>query len=80
MLDCRQVLSELSNYIDDGMTLEEKCAFEEHLARCRRCWVVCDTTRKTIEIVSENMPPAMPLAVSERLHAGLRLLYASRGS
>ncbi len=35
---------------------------------------------QTIEIVSKNMLPAMPLAVSERLHAQLRLLYASRGS
>ncbi len=77
MLDCRQVLAELSNYVDDEVTLELKRAVEEHLARCRRCWVVYDTTRKTLAIVVENRPPATPLAVSERLHARLRQLFAA---
>ncbi len=76
MLDCRQVLAELSNYIDDEVTLELRHAIEEHLAHCRRCWVVFDTTRKTLIIVSDALPPATPLAVSERLHARLRQVFA----
>jgi predicted anti-sigma-YlaC factor YlaD len=77
MLDCRQVLAELSNYVDDEVTLELKHAIEEHLARCHRCWVVYDTTRRTLVIVAENRPPATPIEVSQRLHARLRQLYAS---
>ncbi len=77
MLDCRQVLAELSNYLDDEVTAELGLAIEKHLARCHRCWVVYDTTRKTLQIVAENRPPATPLAVSERLHARLRQLFAS---
>ncbi len=79
MLDCRQVLAELSNYLDDEVTLELQHAIEKHLARCRRCWVVYDTTRRTLEIVDECMPRATPLPVSQRLHARLAELYHSSG-
>lgn len=77
MLDCRQVLAELSNYLDDEVTLELARAIETHLAHCHRCWVVYDTTRRTLVIVAENRPPATPLAVSERLHARLQQLFAT---
>jgi predicted anti-sigma-YlaC factor YlaD len=77
MLDCQQALFELSNYVDDEVTLELKRAIEEHLAGCCRCWVVYDTTRRMLRIVTENRPPAAPLAVIERLHARLLHLYAA---
>ena len=79
MLDCKQVLAELSNYLDDEVTLELARAIEKHLALCRRCWVVYDTSRKTLAIVAENRPTATPLAVSERLHARLQQLFARGG-
>jgi len=77
MLDCRQVLDELSNYLDDEVTLELARAIEKHLARCHRCWVVYDTSRKTLAIVAENRAIRTPVAVSERLHARLRQLFAT---
>ncbi len=77
MLDCRQVLAELSNYMDDEVTVELARAIEKHLARCHRCWVVYNTTRHTLAIVSDARPAATPLAVSERLHARLRQLFAA---
>ncbi len=77
MLDCQQVLFELSNYVDDEVTLELKRAIEEHLASCHRCWVLYDTTRRMLTIVTENRPPATPLAVSKRLHARLQQLFAA---
>ena len=79
MLDCRQVLAELSNYLDEEVTLELQQAIEKHLARCRRCWVVYDTTRRTLEVVSECLPSATPVAVSQRLHARLGQLYRASG-
>ena len=77
MLDCRQVPAELSNYLDDEVTLDLARAIEKHLARCHRCWVVYDTTRKTLRIVSECLPAAAPVEVSQRLHARLRQVFAA---
>lgn len=75
MLDCHQVLSELSNYLDDDVSLELARAITQHLARCHRCWVVYNTTKHTLQIISDAFPPAAPVAVSERLHAKLRRFY-----
>lgn len=77
MLDCRQVLAEISNYLDDEVTHELARAIEKHLARCHRCWVAYDTTRKTLEIVSDCLPTAAPIEVSERLHARVRQLFVT---
>ncbi len=75
MLDCHQVLSELSNYLDDDVSVELARAITQHLARCHRCWVVYNTTKHTLQIISDAFPPAAPMAVSERLQAKLRRFY-----
>lgn len=77
MLNCHQVLNELSNYLDDEVSVELARAITHHLVRCHRCWVIYNTTSRTLEIVSDSVPFAVPVAVSERLHARLRQLYAS---
>jgi len=77
MLHCRQVLAELSNYLDDEVTAELARAIEKHLARCHRCWVAYDTTRKMLAIVCEHRVAGTPLVVSERLHARLRQLLST---
>lgn len=77
MLDCKQVLAELSNYLDGEVSSEVKEAIEKHLAKCAKCLVIYDTARKTLTIVSETGVFEMPLAVSERLHQKLHRLYAT---
>jgi len=76
MLNCNQVLAELSNYLDDEVSLELARAIAQHLVRCHRCWVIYNTTSRTLEIVSDCLPPRAPIEVSERLHARLRQLYS----
>jgi predicted anti-sigma-YlaC factor YlaD len=77
MLTCNQVLSELSNYLDDEVSLELSRAIAQHLVRCHRCWVIYNTTSRTLEIVSDAVPSSTPVAVSERLHQRLRQIYSS---
>ncbi len=76
MLDCKHVLAELSNYLDDEVSPEWKRLIEEHLSGCDRCTLVYDTTRKTLKIVSEVGPFEVPLDISARLYARLRELFA----
>ena len=78
MLDCRHVLAELSNYLDGEISPEIKQALEEHLAKCRRCSLVYDTTRKTLKIVTEVGALEVPLEASARLRARLQGLLAGR--
>lgn len=76
MLDCRQVLAELSNYLDGEVRPEVKRALEQHLAKCHRCALVYDTTRRTLKIITESGPFEISLESSARLHARLREMLA----
>jgi len=71
MMDCKEVLSNLSNYVDGDVSAELRAALEQHLAKCRRCRVVFDTTDKALKIVLDVEPFEVPLAVSARLYTRL---------
>lgn len=76
MMDCKEVLDNLSNYVDGDVTAELRAALEEHIAMCRRCRVVFDTTGKALKIVLDVEPFEVPLAVSARLYARLEKVLA----
>jgi predicted anti-sigma-YlaC factor YlaD len=80
MMDCKDVLAGLSDYMDGDVSGELRKALEEHIRRCRRCRVVFDTTRRTLQIVSDAEPFEVPLAVSARLYARLeKVLFEDSG-
>lgn len=76
MMDCKEVLANLSSYVDGEVSVELRIALEEHIAKCRRCRVVVDTTGKALKIVLDVEPFEVPLAVSARLYARLEKLLA----
>jgi anti-sigma factor (TIGR02949 family) len=71
MMDCKTVLANLSEYVDGDVSNEVRKELEEHIARCRRCRVVLDTTRRTLKIVLDAETFEVPLAVSARLYTRL---------
>ncbi len=75
-LDCKEVLDNLSNYIDGEGSEELRKAIELHISRCGRCRVVLDTTGKMLKIVTDAEPFEVPLAVSARLYARLEKVLA----
>jgi putative zinc finger protein len=68
MVTCAQVLKELSNYIDEDVDSQLRSAIKEHLRGCRRCSVLLDSTRKTLQIVGDDRIFEVPAGYSERLH------------
>lgn len=70
-LSCREVLEELSNYLDNDVVEDLRRAIDSHLSRCHRCTIVFDTTRQTLRIVRDMEPFDVPLQVSARLYARL---------
>jgi predicted anti-sigma-YlaC factor YlaD len=71
MMDCKEVLANLSDYVDGDGSAELRAALEEHIAKCRRCRVVFDTTGRALKIVLDAEPFEVPLAVSARLYSRL---------
>ncbi len=49
-MKCSDFLKELTDYLDNTMDTKTKAELEEHLQWCHNCYVVCNTTKSTIEI------------------------------
>jgi anti-sigma factor RsiW len=72
---CKELLGNLSDYVD-GTLGEALCQeIEQHLASCTNCRVVVDTLRKTIYLYHETArdPADVPPHVRERLYRALDL-------
>ena len=71
---CKQLLGNLSEYIDGDLQAELCAEIEEHLKDCDNCRVVVNTLRKTIELYEQTATPAeLPQGVRERLFFKLEL-------
>ncbi|MBI1956335.1 MAG: zf-HC2 domain-containing protein [Acidobacteria bacterium] len=75
MISCRQLLSELSNYLDDETEPQVREELERHIAKCPDCWVIFDSTRKTIQIYQGCEPYALPQPLHHKLQEALRKQY-----
>jgi len=69
LLTCKEFLAELSEYLDERTNAEIRAKLEAHLAECPNCWVICDTTRKTIRVYQGMKPCDIPSDVHGRLMA-----------
>jgi hypothetical protein len=77
-LNCNDVLENLSSYVDGDGTAEFREALEKHIAHCRRCRVIVDTTGQTLKIVTDVEPFDVPLSVSAKLYARLEMVLAEK--
>lgn len=77
LLTCKQFLNELNDYLDETVEGEVRHKLEEHLSECPNCWVVCDTTKKTIQIYKGMEPQPIPQDVQSRLIAAVERKVAS---
>ncbi len=66
-MTCNQFLKELTDYLDGTMDSTVRAELEEHLQWCHNCYVVCNTTQKTIEIYRDNKLYDLPETLRTRL-------------
>ncbi len=78
MLTCKDFLRELSDYLDESLEAEIRAKIEAHIAECPNCWVIADTTRKTIKIYKGMEPHPLPADVESRLMQALERKMAAR--
>ena len=70
---CRDMLQDLSAYVD-GELEETLClAIEGHMRGCQNCRVVVDTLRKTVLLYHQLPPEPLPEDVEARLFKRLEL-------
>ena len=78
MLTCKDFLRELSDYLDEALDAEIREKLERHITECPNCWVIADTTRKTIQIYKGMEPYPIPSDVETRLMKALEKKMAAR--
>jgi anti-sigma factor (TIGR02949 family) len=78
LLTCKDFLRELSDYLDESLDKEIRAKLEKHIAECPNCWVIADTTRKTIKIYKGMDAYPVPGDVQSRLMAALEKKMAAK--
>lgn len=67
MIACKDILRALSDYLDDDVAAAVRRDLEAHLAECRTCRVIYDTSRRTLRILTDVSSFEIPVEISERL-------------
>lgn len=70
-MTCSEFLKELTDYLDESLDSKTKAELEEHLHWCRNCYVVCNTTKKTIEIYKDSEIYELPEELRTRLRGAI---------
>lgn len=78
MLTCKDFLRELSDYLDETTDVELGKQLAAHVNECPNCWVIFDTSRKTISVYQGMEPKAIPQQVHDRLMAAVEKRVAAR--
>ncbi len=78
LLTCKDFLTELGDFLDEEVDPKTKADLEAHINECPNCWVIADTTKKTIEIYKGMDPYPIPTDVQSRLMAALEKKIAAR--
>jgi len=65
MITCEEFLTEFGDYLDNRAAPEVREQLELHLAQCRTCHVLYDSSRKTLKIVTESISFDLPADVAE---------------
>jgi predicted anti-sigma-YlaC factor YlaD len=69
---CTKIMTELSDYLDEGIDPALRAEIEQHLIKCKNCRIVVNTTKKTIDIFCNSEPAAIPETTRQKLYEALQ--------
>jgi anti-sigma factor RsiW len=76
MISCDEFFAELGDYLEDRLSPEVRKELEVHVSQCRACYVLYDSARKTIKIVTDSgsfdLPQIITDSIIDRAMAKLR--------
>jgi anti-sigma factor RsiW len=78
LVTCKDFLKELTDYLDETTDPEMRTQLQRHITECPNCWVIFDTTKKTIQVYKGLDPQPLPERVHRRLMEALEKKCSSR--
>jgi anti-sigma factor RsiW len=77
-MTCDELVSYLSDYLDQELDEDLTAAAQQHLATCHNCRVVVHTTRRVIQLGQAQYQMDISPSRRERLLTRLRLAFLAR--
>jgi hypothetical protein len=77
LLTCKDFLKELSDFLDDTLDPNIRAALSKHVEECPNCWVILDTTQRTIKVYKGLEPQTIPPDIHTRLMTALQKKMAA---
>jgi len=71
-MSCKEIWREVSNYIDNTISVEMRHEVELHLSQCRHCCAIFDGVHNVIMLVADGRVFSLPSGFSTRLKARLK--------
>ncbi len=78
MISCKEFLTELSDFLDDLIDPAMKKHWQEHVNECPNCFVIVDTTKKTMQVYKGMQEQEVPTDIKSRLMQALEKKMAAR--
>ena len=72
MLTCKDFLNELSEYLDETLDPDVRTTLHRHVSECPNCWVILDTTQRTIRVYKGMEAQTIPDDIHSRLMTALQ--------
>ncbi len=67
LVTCKDFLQELNDFLDERLDPNLRKELERHVSECPNCWVLCDTTEKTLKVFKGMEPQQVPPEIHARL-------------
>jgi hypothetical protein len=80
LISCKDFLRELNDYLDEGVDPATKKHWQEHVDECLNCFVIVDTTKKTMQVYKGMEEQQLPVDIKSRLMEALERKMAGRKS
>jgi anti-sigma factor (TIGR02949 family) len=77
LLTCKDFLNELSEFLDDTLDPKVRAELHKHVEECPNCWVILDTTQRTIKVYKGLEPQTIPSDIHTRLMTALQKKMAA---
>jgi anti-sigma factor (TIGR02949 family) len=71
-LTCKEVIRQISEYLDAGLDAETRQRLEDHFAGCQHCKAILDGARNVIRLVGDDRVFELPAQFGVRLRERLK--------
>jgi Putative zinc-finger len=79
LLTCKRFLEELNDYLEENLDPQIRSELQRHVNECPNCWVICNTTEKTLKVFKGMECKPVPEEIQQRLFDALAKRIAERG-